>query len=60
MEKRRNTSSKSPLPSVCRDKHPYKYLSINIVSKNKKQFWRSSYQILSFKGISCSMYLIVY
>ena len=31
MEKRQNTSSKSPLPPMCSDKYPYKYLSINIV-----------------------------
>ena len=29
-EKRRNTSSESPLPTMCSDKYPYKHLSINI------------------------------
>ena len=31
MEKRQITLSESPLPPMCSDKYPYKYLSINIV-----------------------------
>ena len=30
-KERRNTSSQSPLPLMCSDKYPNKYLSINIV-----------------------------
>ena len=31
MKKWQNTSSESPLPSMCSSKYPNKYLSINIV-----------------------------
>ena len=54
MEKRRNTSTEFSLPPICSDKYPYKHLAV------KTNFSVLHIKVLSFKGISCSMYLIVY
>ena len=59
MEKRQNTSSESPLPPMCSDKYQYKYLSINILKRMKSNSSVLNIKILSFRDISCSMYLIV-
>ena len=59
MEKKtRNTSTEFSLPPMCSDKYPYKHLAI-LFKRIKTNFSVLHIKVLSFKGISCSMYLIL-